>query len=114
MSVKRKVPLEKEIQKQIHQYLTLHGWLVIRLNSGAVVGEHNGRKRFVRFNDAPGVSDLLCIRDGRALFVEVKRPGKIPNEKQREFLDRALRHGAAAIWVQSIEQLIAALGQLDF
>ena len=52
--------LESDIQRQIAQAMTKSGWLVVKLIQ-------------TNWN---GIPDLMCIRKGVTIFLEVKRPGK--------------------------------------
>lgn len=52
--------LEKDIQRDIAQAMTKSGWLVIKLIQ-------------TNWN---GIPDLMCIRKGVTIFLEVKRPGR--------------------------------------
>lgn len=51
--------LERTVQARVVARYRKAGWLVVKL----------------MLTSAPGIPDLLCLKDGRALFVEVKRPG---------------------------------------
>lgn len=52
-----------------------------------------------------GVPDLLCVRDGRALFLEVKRPGEKPTAIQRARMDEIKTvGGAVCAVVTSVEE----------
>ncbi len=44
----------------------------------------------------PGLPDILCVVSGRAMFVEVKRPGKTPTPRQAAMLARLSRAKALA------------------
>lgn len=108
-----KAPLEKDIQKQVMDYLWLVGAVPIRVNSGAFGGEYKGKKRFIRANSEPGCSDILCCYRGRFLAFEVKRPKKNPTPKQLEFLIK-IRHAAGfACAVRSINEVKQAIGLID-
>ena len=106
-----KAPLESSVVKACLQYLTLVcGFPAWRQNSGAVAGEHNGKRRFVRFNSMPGMSDIVAVLPGgRACFVECKREGGKLSDDQRAFLERMEAAGAFACVVTSVEQLIEIL-----
>ncbi len=96
-------PLEKDIQKAIVEYLRLVGAVAIRVNSGAISGEHNGKKRFVRFNSEPGCSDIIACLAGRFVAIEVKRPGKKATDAQTSFLDSVRQAGGVAFVADSVE-----------
>jgi hypothetical protein len=105
-------PLEKDVQKAIVEYLTLIGFMVLRINSGALrIGD-----RFVRFNSARGCSDLLVVAkpSGRLIAVEVKREGNKPTELQEAFLEEVRRAGGVALCVSSVDQLRAELRAAGF
>lgn len=72
-------PLEKDIQSLIIQVLTLAGHRAIRVNSGAVQAGTGSARRFIKFNDTPGCSDLIvCVRPhGFFVVLEVKRPSDL-------------------------------------
>lgn len=107
----RAEPLEKDIQKDILQYLHIRGFVAWRQNQGAASGEHNGKKRFFRFCSMPGISDVLGIIPPEGLFlaVEVKRPGKKPSLEQQMFLDTVRLAGGIAIVATSVDDVIHEL-----
>ena len=55
-----------------------------------------------------GFPDLFGFRrsDGRAVFIEVKMPGKKPTEKQAAFLDAVRAAGALAGIARSVQDAI--------
>ena len=95
---------EKEIQKQIMEYLALIPKIVPkcwRQNTGAMEIED----RFIRFGE-PGVSDILgYMNDGKILAIEVKRPGKNPTISQLIFLKGIHKAGGIAIIARRIEDV---------
>lgn len=104
---------ESIILKACLQLLTLHGAFVFRVNSGAVVSEYKGKRRFMRFNSAPGCSDILGILPGGTfLACEVKRPGQKLTEKQQAFLDAVRKKGGVGLWVSSVQELEDSLVEL--
>lgn len=57
-----------------------------------------------------GVPDRILIGVGRhgyslTIFVEVKRPGEVPNDRQREVITTMRNHGAFVYVVDSIEEV---------
>jgi len=105
-------PLEQDILRVCLEYLKLRGVCCWRQNQGSVAGEHKGRRRFLRFASADGISDIIGLLPpgGRLLAVEVKRPGKQPTATQQAFLDAIGRNGGLAVCVHSLAELEAALG----
>ncbi len=105
---KKHVPLEKDIQKQISDWLKLHGATVVRVNSGAMkVGN-----RFIKMNSEEGCSDLLVCWKGLFLAVECKRPKNEATDKQQLFLDKVTKSGGIAIVATCIEDVAIALEML--
>lgn len=109
-------PLEKDVQSACLDYLRLFGAFAIRVNSGAFAGEHKGKKWFVKLNDQPGCSDVLCVLpDGRFGAFEIKRPGWTYNAndertaRQSAFLAEVRKRGGVAGFVTGIDDLRAVL-----
>jgi hypothetical protein len=105
-------PLESQIQRAILEYLRHHPKVAFagRFNRGAVAASYRGRTSFVRFNTVAGFPDIHgLLRDGRALYVEVKRPGARPTEAQQQFIEQAVLAGAVAIVATSIKDVQAVL-----
>ena len=86
MPSRKPQPKESEILKSILEYLTLRGVFHWRQNVISQALYSNGKRRYVKAA-FPGVSDILGILpDGRALAIEVKRPGERPTLDQQAFL----------------------------
>lgn len=119
---------ENNIKSACIDYLRRTGWLVLRINSGAVSGEYTdnkGRKRkrffsFVRWfvlgyePDSAGVSDIIALKPGcMPLAVETKAPGKIGNTSaaQERFLAIWQQHGGQAVVCDSVDILIEAINE---
>lgn len=82
--------------------LRSRGCFVWRQNSGAnVIPASAGQpRRFVRFNDAPGCSDIIGVTPwGRFLAIECKVGRNKPTDKQRAFLDAVTAAGGIALVV---------------
>ncbi len=95
---------ERAIQADIIAYLRLKQYHVLRLNSGALP---NAQGRPVHMLPA-GTPDVLAIKDGRALFVEVKRPGNKPTALQQAMMETLRGYGARCLVATSVEDLHAA------
>lgn len=111
----RGVTPERQIQKQILQYLAARGIVAIRINSGSVKHhDANGKTRYVKFNSMPGCSDIIAIepKSGRFLAIEVKRPGGKLTPEQRDFQQRVEKAGGMAIVCYSIDDLISFLNDI--
>lgn len=69
--------LESKIQSKIVKKLTEDGWLVIKLIRTSVAG----------------VPDLMCLREGKTMFVEVKQPKGVLSEIQQYRIAELKREG---------------------
>jgi hypothetical protein len=104
-----KASLEKDIQRQVLDYLALVGAWPVRINSGAMQGTHAGKKWFMRMNSQPGCPDVLCCLGGRFVGIEVKRGGGIATDKQLSALDAIRRAGGVAFVATSVADVERAL-----
>ena len=72
-----------------------------RQNAGTF-GEH-----FVRLGPR-GICDIIgMLKDGRYLAIEIKAPGKKPEQHQFTFMQMVNDNGGLAGWVTSIDEAIA-------
>ena len=71
---KKERPLESVIQARIIKRMEARGYYVIKL----------------QLTNKNGIPDLLCLKDGKASFIEVKRPGEKPRVLQ-EYRHNELR-----------------------
>jgi hypothetical protein len=109
-------PLEREVQRACREALRAHPAVsrVFRMNSGAhVIDDGQGARRFIRYHDVDGLSDLWVWLKRpfapRQAFIEVKRPGEKPTEKQAAFLEGARAYGHIAFWCTDAAQCWAEL-----
>lgn len=65
-SVQKKSPVESAIQSKIIKRYEKEGYLVVKIN----------------LCSKPGFPDLMLLKDGKASFIEVKRPGESPRPLQ--------------------------------
>lgn len=66
----RSVP-ESDVLRAVLDYAHRLGGYGYRQNSGAIVSEYKGKKRFIRYGE-PGCSDTVLIINGVVLFCETK------------------------------------------
>ena len=112
---------ESEIQREILRYLALvPGVTAWRNNTGAMFGEHKGKRWAVRFGKK-GLPDIIGWRsasvipaetDGyafepwaRFLAIEVKRPGKTATPEQAAFLESVRKAGGIAFVATCVEDV---------
>lgn len=97
------------VVKPCLDWLQLYGIMAWRNNTGAMEGEHKGKRWYVKFG-RPGISDIAGILpDGRALYIECKLPGKEPTDDQQAFLDEVNATNAVGLVVHSLEELVRKL-----
>lgn len=130
------VPTENDIKRAIIQYLILKGCLVLRVNSGAAMGQYedkkgNVKKRFMRFSQwyaggvtfeegQAGVSDILALwlppkGPSKLLAIETKTPARRfeVTDAQRRFMAEIEARGGMAIVASSVDDLIKALDDIQ-
>jgi hypothetical protein len=100
--------LERDIQKQIIEYLNIRGHYVWRQSVGSSSGESNGKKWFMKFGKK-GLADITGIQKGtgKRIEIEVKRPhGKVTKE-QMDFIARIQELGGISFIAYSLEDVIS-------
>lgn len=115
---------EAAILRQILDYLTLRRVFHFRNNSGAMVSEHNGKKRFMRFG-MPGSADIIGIlspkrflqfdgsyrtdEGGQFWAIEVKAAKGKLSPAQESFRDAVIANGGKYTLARSVEDVEKAL-----
>lgn len=106
---------ETDVLKACLQYLrVVRGWVAWRNNCGAMPATYKGKSRLVRFNGAPGSSDIFFVtRQGRFGCVEVKSDSGKLTPLQSSWLGLIRDTNGIALCVRSVtelEHLFAELG----
>jgi hypothetical protein len=97
---------EGEIVKVILQYLDAKGVFCWRNNTGAIVAENAGKKRFFRYG-LRGSADIIGILpDGRFLAIECKTKKNKLSPAQDYFLKQIKANGGVAILAYSVDDVI--------
>lgn len=95
--------LEKDVSKQIVDYLRLKSWVLLRLHSGLVRGKTGGG--FIKLNDA-GTPDYCAVRarpEQQILFLEMKRErGGVISDIQKK---TALQYESQGLTVKVVSSL---------
>lgn len=101
-------PTEKQIQTTIIGYLAYRGYYVQRMNSGKLrqVSRTTNKEYMVNLS-VPGTPDLLAIKNGRALWIEVKVKGNKPTMLQLAKMKELMSYGCQCVIAHSIADLIA-------
>ena len=95
---------EHEIQNEIRKAVSPYA-VIFRINVG------KGRTvdgRYFNTGVPPGFSDLFGVRrsDGKAIFIEVKKPSGKTAEHQKSFIEKMKKLGAVAGVAHSPEEAI--------
>lgn len=85
-----------------------------RNNRGVVRGPgKDGRERLIIYGGMKGASNIrgVLAPPGRAVAIEVKRPGEKPTPEQAAYLERVRAAGGLAFVATSIDDVIRELGR---
>jgi len=89
---------ESKIQSKIMDYLIKEdGWLCNKI----IAASHSGW------------CDIIALKNGRVLFIEVKAKGKKPEPLQKYYIDEINKAGAFAIYADSLEMFFDKLNELE-
>jgi len=103
---------ERDIEKQLVDYLRLHGWNVHRLEADLWRSKRGAAREEV------GTPDFICLRRAswyendrsvRAFYLEVKRPGGKLRPSQEFWIGYARARGWCVIVADSLESLITQM-----
>ena len=111
LKLKRPEPSESVVLDAIRRALRIHPAVAFaeRINSGAHLAGEGASRRFIRYG-FKGCPDLIGqLVDGRALYVEVKKPSGRVSPEQAEFIERAKRFNACAFVARSVSDVFAEL-----
>lgn len=109
-------PLEKEIQADIMKMLRSHPSVIFvgRFNRGTMQSSYGEKQSFTQFNTVPGFPDIHgLIRGGKAFYIEVKRPGGVVSNDQREFIEKTQRGGALSGVAYSVDDALKIIGDIN-
>lgn len=86
---------EQKLQTKIKQRLEQHGWFVTKLMK----------------TSTNGIPDLLCLRKGLAVFLEVKTDDGVVSQLQQFMIDKLKRNGFHARVVRSVDDVDILCGK---
>ena len=93
---------EHDLQNLIRLELSKLGWTTFRLNVGKVKMTDG---RWFDTGLPAGFSDLIALKDGETVFIEVKIPGGRLSKNQFVFLEQMKKNGFKAGAVYSLEDV---------
>ena len=82
--------MESKIQAKIKARFENAGWIVVKLIQ----------------TNCNGIPDLMCLKGGKTVFVEVKQPGKKPTELQQFRHDELTQNGFQVFILSSEKDII--------
>ena len=85
----REIMIEKDIERQVRLEAIAAGWLVRKLMSPG----HSG------------FPDRLFAKNGKIVFIELKKPGEKPRPRQLNEIAALMHAGVHAAWSDSIEDV---------
>lgn len=100
---------ESQIQKSILDYCKLKNILIFKHRNVGIYKQ--ATNQYIPLADGEkGISDIIgCLKDGRFLAIEVKRPGAKPSADQNAFLEKVRDRNGVAFWTDSLEEAIGYL-----
>lgn len=102
-------PKETEIQLAVCEYLSYQmrqGKLMFwRQNTNAIFSTKTGSFRAMPKYSMNGVSDIIVVRDGFVIFLEIKRPSGKQSDNQKQFQDLVKKNGAEYWVIRDLDDL---------
>ncbi|MBA7569206.1 VRR-NUC domain-containing protein [Candidatus Atribacteria bacterium 1244-E10-H5-B2] len=86
---------ENDIKHQVKSYLNIKGWFNFHILQGL------GAFR--------GIPDMIAVKAGRVIFLEIKKPGGKLSEHQQRFKETMGGAGGEYYVVRSLEEIIKIL-----
>lgn len=87
---------ESSVESAVCKYAKSKGWLPVKLSGPGDRGK----------------PDRMFLRNGKAVFIEFKAPGKKPTALQLRWLEQLSDMGFVATWVDNVEEGMKFIGQL--
>ena len=99
--MKRKLRLEfriseNDIKLQVKQYLSLRGWFHFPILQG--------------LGSFDGIPDRIAIKDGRTIYLEVKKPGGKQSPAQIDFEKNIVYQKGEYYLIDNLDDLIRIIG----
>lgn len=100
---------ESDFQKKVRVELTKKGFTSFRIN---VMGGYSKDGRYIPPSVPKGFSDLIAIRDGKVMFIEVKVGKNKPSENQKKFINKMRDKGCIAGIVWNLDDLNKLISEI--
>ena len=82
---------ESDIRRQVRDYLRVKGWFVFHVLQG--------------LGCYLGVTDLIAVKDGRVLFIELKTARGRQSQHQKKFQAELEAHGGEYVLCRGVDEL---------
>ena len=90
---------ENDVKRAVKDYLNIKGWFNFPLTAG--MGSY------------PGLPDRIAVKNGRTLYIEIKRPGGKQSDHQREFQHNIWLKGGQYFIVYCLEDMIKVIDKIE-
>lgn len=97
--MRRKVTEETSIKMAIKQYLAIKGWYYFYFLQG--------------LGSFPGICDIIAVKNGVTLFIEVKTPKGKLSAHQKLFKENIERAGGVFVVARSVDDIISAIKNVE-
>lgn len=98
--------VENNIQKAVCDYLALRKYFFWRSNNMPVYDSTRKQYRAMPVYSMKGVPDIILIKDGFFIGIEIKVKGKYLSKDQKKFKELCKENGAEYYTIRSIDDLI--------
>lgn len=86
--------LESDVKKNIREYMRKAGWFIFNVHQQGIYCHR-------------GISDYIAVKNGRVLFIEVKKPHQYKQSAYQKQFEKDIKDkGGIYIMVNSLESLI--------
>jgi len=94
--VKNKIKItENDVKRQVKDYLSIKGWYHFPILQG--------------LGSFKGIPDRIAIKDGRTIYLEVKKPTRKQSPEQIEFEENITRQKGEYYLIDCLEDLIKVI-----
>ena len=97
--------MESEIQRAICDYLALRKVFFFRCNNQPIFDPKRKVFRALPKYTMKGISDIIALKDGRAIFIEVKAEKGRVSPEQHEFARKVTLAGGTYVIAKSIDDV---------
>lgn len=99
---------EADVQLSICRYLEARGYFFWRQNTYGIYDTRTGRHRKAPKYSITGLPDIIVVRGGQFIGIEVKSKRGTQSDNQDLFMQRLRNAGGTYILARSVDDVIAA------